>query len=265
VGVVGAGVHQAAVGDLEDGAEPVGVGLVGAEEAEVVRVGGVEVAQQQAEAFGRFGTLVARLPDLDRVGRGVGDLQRQQAATAVGVRRRAHPQVPLRRQRGQLRDQAPLLVKALIRPVAAHPPLQHRQVLGVLADAFQRHLVRAEGALDRDPVDLGRAGPALRGAEDDRRPARPPCHRLRAPRLRLDPGDPLARRGQHRGELAVDLPRVVSRDEVAFVAVAGEQVGDLALARPPQHRRAGNFVLVQVQDRQHRSVARRVEEAHALP
>ena len=59
--VLGAGVHQAAVLDLEDGAEPVGVGLVGAEEAERLRVGHVEVAQQLAEAAGRFGPLGAGL------------------------------------------------------------------------------------------------------------------------------------------------------------------------------------------------------------
>ena len=124
----------------------------------------------------------------------------------------------------------------------------------------------AEGALDRLAVDLGGAGPALRRAQDDRRPAR--AHRgggAGRPGLGLDRGDPLVAAVERRRELAVDPARVGAADEDRLVAVAGEQLADLLLARPAEHGRPGDLVLVEVEDRQHGAVAGRVEEAHPLP
>src|SRR6188472_3175320 len=109
----------------------------------------------------------------------------------------------LRRQRGQLGGQSSLLAEALLWPVAAHPPLQHRQVLRVLADAFQRNLVGAEGSFDRHAVDLLRPGPALRRAQDDRRPARA-SRATAGARLLFYRGDPAAGLGEDGSELAMD-------------------------------------------------------------
>ena len=70
-------------------------------------------------------------------------------------------------------DELAVGVEQRLRLVAAHPGLELRQLLGVVAGIGHRHLVRAEGALDRVAVDLLRAGPALGRAQDDGRPARP--------------------------------------------------------------------------------------------
>ena len=56
--------------------------------------------------------------------------------------------------------------------IAAHPRLERRELRGIGAHGGERHLVRAERALDRQAVDHLRAGPALRRAQHDRRPAR---------------------------------------------------------------------------------------------
>ena len=70
---------------------------------------------------------------------------------------------------------------------------------------------------------------------------------------------------ERRGERLVHRARVVALDEVHLVAVALEQRADVVVARAAEHGRAGDLVAVEVQDRQHGAVARRVEEADALP
>jgi hypothetical protein len=54
-------------------------------------------------------------------------------------------------------------------------------------------------------------------------------------------------------------------DEVRRVAVAAQQPDQLVLGDPGQHRRIGDLVPVQVQDRQHRAVASGVEELVGVP
>ena len=156
---------------LEDGGEPVRGGLVGAEEAEGLGVARDHVAEKTAENAGRLARGACGLLDLDGVVAEVG--QDEVAPELAGrVRARAHPLVALRRQRGQLGHEPALVVEQLLRPVAPHPLLEQPQVLRVLADIGDRHLVRAPGALDRQPVDHLGAGPALRRAQHDHRPLR---------------------------------------------------------------------------------------------
>ena len=63
----------------------------------------------------------------------------------------------------------------------------------------------------------------------------------------------------------MDRRRSVSLDEVDLVAVPFEQVADLVVGGTTEHGGVGNLVAVEVQYRQDRSVARRVEEADGLP
>jgi len=70
----------------------------------------------------------------------------------------------------QVRAQRAGFVEQLLGPVTAHPLLENLQVFGILAHVRDRHLVGAEGALDRLAIDLLGAGPALGGAQDDHRP-----------------------------------------------------------------------------------------------
>lgn len=97
----------------------------------------------------------------------------------------AHPTVCGRGEGLELRDQRTILVEQLLGMVAAHPVFKQPEMRGVVADLRDRHLVRAPKALDFEPVDLLRTGPALWTAQHDHRPARPP-RPLAAARLGLD-------------------------------------------------------------------------------
>ena len=167
-----------------------------------------------------------------RVRRGVGQVERREHAAAVGVRQRAHAQVAVGRERGELGDERAVVVEALLGPVAAQPALELREVLGVLAHARERHLMGAKRPLDRDAVDLARAGPALRRAQHDRRPAR------RARRVRAAGR---ARRAGSRGSRACaassaaaksrcTLRGIVAGDDARGVAVAAQQREQVLLA-----------------------------------
>ena len=95
---------------------------------------------------------------------------------------------PCGREGLQVGDQPPGRVEQLLGPVAAHPLLEQRAVPGVGAGLGQRHLVGAQGALDREAVDHLRPGPALRGAQHDHRPRRDGPPSLPAPPAVLSPG-----------------------------------------------------------------------------
>ena len=84
-------------------------------------------------------------------------------------------------------------------------------------------------------------------------------------RVVLDPPDlvdDLVERGGHR---LVHRLGLVALDEPRAVAVAGHQRVELVVRDPGQDGRVGDLVAVEVQDRQHRAVARRVEELVAVP
>ena len=70
---------------------------------------------------------------------------------------------------------------------------------------------------------------------------------------------------ERRGELAMHPRRIVARDKVDLVAVAFEQHANVFVVVAAEYGGAGNFVAVEMEDRQHRAVARRVEKLYALP
>ena len=59
--------------------------------------------------------------------------------------------------------------------------------------------------------------------------------------------------------------RIAPFHEIGLVAVADEQRFQLLVADPRKDRRIGDLVAVQVQDRQHRAVAHRVDELVGMP
>ncbi len=66
-------------------------------------------------------------------------------------------------------------------------------------------------------------------------------------------------------EAFVHAGQVTALDLEHLVAVSLEQAAHLSRVLAPQHRRPGDLVAVEVQDRQHGAVARRVEEGDPLP
>jgi len=128
----------------------------------------------------------------------------------------------------------------------------------------QRDLVCPVGALDLHAVHLARAGPALRCAQHDRRPARPQVLAAAA-RRGLDLPDPVVRRPQCRLEVAEHLPGVVAGDEDRGPPLAGQVAGHLVVTGPAPHRRAVDLVPVEVQHGEDGAVAAGVEEGRDLP
>ena len=64
---------------------------------------------------------------------------------------------------------------------------------------------------------------------------------------------------------SVHRGRVVALDEIGLMAVPDQQRAQLVVRDARQHRRVGDLVAVEVQDREHRSVARRIHELVGVP
>src|SRR6185437_15458205 len=98
--------------------------------------------------------------------------------------------------------------------------------------------------------------PALRRAQHDHGPARPRLIALQASAL-LDlsnaPDDDIERRG-HR---LVHRCRLVSLDEVWLPAISAQQLLELLATDAREQRGIGDFVAIEMQDRQDRAIAGR--------
>ena len=256
---------EAAVRGGEDVLPAVGVVLVGAEDAEVpgLLVELHDVAQEAALDPRGLGVGRSGARDRDRVVAEVGQPQVPQQQPAVGVRVGAHATRPARRKLGQLRPQPAVRAEELPRPVALHPALQHLHVPG-LVHVAHRDLVAAPVVFALEPVDRGRAGPALGRAQHEHRPRRPIAEAVRA-RHGLDPRDLFESLVEGRSHLLVHRHWLVPLDEVRPVAVALEQLPELVLGDAGQERGAGDLVAVEVQDGEHAAVPHRVQELVGVP
>ena len=130
--------------------------------------------------------------------------------------------------------------------------------------AGERHLVRAEGALDRHAVHLPRPGPALGRTQHDHRPARPLAKAVLAG-VGLDGVDLVERLVERRRHQPVHLRGLVAGNEVRLVPIAPQQLRQLLVRDAREHRGTGDLVAVQVQDRQHGAVALGVQELVGMP
>ena len=137
-------------------------------------------------------------------------------------------------------------------------------MLGVVREPGQRHLVRVERALDLHAVDDLGPRPALRRAQDDHRPARAAVVLAAAGAL-LDGGDLVEAVVQRRGHRLVHLGGVVALDVARLVPVAPQEAGEVLLGDAGEDRGVGDLVAVELQDRQHRAVRRRVQERGRVP
>ena len=243
------------VGVFEDGAEAVGDGLVGAEDAEVAAVVVVDddVAEVFAQGLGVAGLDGAGVRYVDGVGAEVGQFQGLEQQAAVGHGVGAHAAVALGGQGHQLGEEPAGLVEEFLGAVAAHPGFELLEVGGILGGLGEGDLVGAVGAFHRQAVDLLGAGPALGGLEDDHGPggALGDAPLAGVGLDGLDGGDD---RVEGVGELAVDGGGVVALDPVGGVAVAAHQPFELGAGDAGQDGGVGDLVAVEVEDRQHGSV-----------
>ena len=137
-------------------------------------------------------------------------------------------------------------------------------MLGIL-EIRDRHLVRAPGALDRLVVDKFRTGPAFWRAEHDHRPARALHACAAGPRRSLDLAYPDQDLVERSGQGLVHQRRIMALDEIRVMAIAAEQVGQLLPTDAGEDGRVRDLEAVEMQDRQHRPIACRVEELVRVP
>ena len=137
-------------------------------------------------------------------------------------------------------------------------------MLRIALHLVDRHLVGAPKALDPLAVDFLRAGPAFPRAKHDHRPGRT-LREPAAPCVLLDALDVADDRFEGLGHQLMHRLRVVALDEMRRVAVAAKKTVELLVRNAREHRRVGDLVAVEVQDRQHRAVARGVEELVRMP
>ncbi|MDQ0893382.1 hypothetical protein QFZ26_000937 [Agromyces ramosus] len=257
------------VGDLEHRAEPVRLDLVGSEEAEVVGILANHLGEPGAEHPGGLAARAARRGrDLER--ERLGRRQREGAHdAAVRMRAGAHAQLAARAQRIELGDGAPVVVEELLGPVRTQPRLEQREVLGVLAHAGERHLVRVERPLDLHAVDDARARPPLRGAQHDGGPPR--CRGCEGAGcgIRPDVGEAIERHVDRVGHARVHRRRLLAveaaGDEQRLVAIAAEELDEFSLGDAGEEGGVRDLVAVEVQDRQHGPVVDRVQERMPAP
>ena len=246
------------------------VGLVGAEEAEVRgRRGWRRRRRAAARRARRVDSVRSRARALDRervAATGRGRRAATQPPAAVGVGRRAHPLVARRaparrapRPAARRRRSAPRAGRSASTPPAS-PGARGSRGPGRAAPGGRGRCPRS----GRRRPPPGRSSPSACAARSPASAAAP-TRRRRAPRAWIS-RIRRAALGERRGEVAVDRARVVAGDEVRPRSRGRASSAAISvLARPAEHGRAGDLVLVEVQDRQHGAVAGRVEEADALP
>ena len=258
------------VGDLVGSLQAVGSGLVRSEDTEVARVVADDVASVGTQGTGglELAPAVAVLSHfLDLVVLEVRQLQVVANYTTVGVRVGTDTQLTLRHEGKDVVLDGAVGVEQLFRLVGLEPVLEDLEVgLGV-AGGSQRHLVSAPGALGLLAVDVLRAGPTLRGAEDQHRVER--TVHVVGLSGGLDVADLVPDGLPQLGEAAVDghvIFIVEASDElVGLVTHAVEELVELFVGDAGQDGRVGDLVAVEVQDRQHDTVGARVHELVGLP
>jgi hypothetical protein len=194
----------------------------------------------------------------------IGQVQLAQQLTAVGVRIRAHPAGADRRQCREVGDEPALCVEEFVGTVTFHPRFELLEVRGVRPRIHERHLMRTEGSLNPFTIHNRWTGPALRCRENNHRPPRSGRAAAAARRL-LDLADvverPIERVGHHR----VHRRRLGAFDEPWPPPVTLQQVFKLFAGNPREHGRIRNLEAVQVENRQHGTVADRVQELVRVP
>ena len=249
--------------------ETVGSGLVGAEDAEVVLVEVQHVSGIGTKDAGGLGgaPAVALLGDGDLVLVDVGQDEVATDLAAVGVGVGADAQVALGHEGGHLGADLALRGEELLGLVGAQPAAEHAEVLVGVLGGGQGHLVGTPGTLGLLAVDVLGARPALGGAEDDHRVDR--AGLVASLRALLDVADLVEDLLEEVGEATVDggvgLVVKTGHKEVRVVAHALEELLELLVGDAGQDGGVGDFVAVEVQDRQHDAVGLGVHELVGLP
>src|ERR1041385_4625014 len=110
----------------------------------------------------------------------------------------AHASLTVRSEFGKLFSQRAIRVKQFFRLVTSQPLFKEAQVLWILGELRQRHLMRTPRSFNRFAVDDLWPGPTFRSAQDDHRPLRALRHAV-LPGVGLDHFDVVENAVESRG------------------------------------------------------------------
>src|SRR6266436_688954 len=258
--------YEAAVSCLEYCAQSIRVRLVRAEESEVGRLGIPleNVAKELAELPSGLVTLCSWFLHLQRIISERRQVQRHLNSATIGMRVVAHAALAFRGELGILGAEAAVLVEELFWFVTVHPLFQELQVRRIVAHVGERYLVSTEGSFDRHPIHHLRTCPAFRCSQNDRWPHRPFLESM-LPRVCLDPPNSQDDCFERGSKVLMDFSRIAPFNKESLITVSGEKVMDVFVGLPSPDRWTGNFVTVEMQDWEYRSIAHRIDEFHTLP
>src|SRR5579872_7393025 len=157
-----------------------------------------------------------------------------------------------------------MMIEKFLRAVTLHPIFKNLQMLGIGANVVHWHLMSPPCIFDGLAINKLRPRPSFGGAHDNHWPSRQGSVSVLS-RFTLNGanfGNNLVERARH--QLMHEL-RFVAFDEIRLPTVASEQMRKLLVAQSSKNRGIGYFVAVQVQYRQHDTVARRIEKFVRMP
>ena len=188
----------------------------------------------------------------------------QERAARIGDRVGAHSPRACGGECLQLGQQAPAFVEQIGGVIAAHPVGELRELRRIVQRIGQGDLVRTPEAFDLQAVECLGSGPPLRAAQHDEGPA---GHGITAAGsgILADRSDAVERPVQRMRHARVHRLVLLARDDQRIIAKARDEGVQLIVGHAAEDGGIGDLVAVQVKDRQHRAVRRRIEEGGAVP
>ena len=267
--VVEVAVEPLLIGHLVARLQAVRCRLVGAEDAEAVTVIVDELGRvlaEDARRLGRAGTM-SQPVHVEGIILRLRQLERLPDAAAIGIGVRADSELAFRHELGDFGADGALLREEARRLIGLEPPLEHLEVRLGIAGRCQRHLMRTPGAFGLLAVDRLRAGPALRGAEDNHRVGRTGSLACSSPGL--DVADLVEDRLEQGCKAPVDRGMILlvetGNEAVGMIAHAPEELLALAVRDAGKDCRVRDLVAIEMQDRQDDAICQRIHELVGLP
>ena len=137
-------------------------------------------------------------------------------------------------------------------------------MFAIRAHICERHLVSAEGPFDRDSIDFFRTCPTLRRAQDDHRP-HGHAGSFSFPRILLNRLNFVHNRVERVRHLLMDSFGLVAFNEKGLVPIPGVKLYQIIVRHAARYSRVGDFVAIEMKDRQYGSITGRIQELVRMP
>src|ERR1700730_6161938 len=148
--------------------------------------------------------------------------------------------------------------------LAAHPLLKHCQMRCIVSHIGKRHLVRAKCTFNWQTIDFARPCPSFRRPQNDRRPLGVGLGSVCA-RVTLNAAYPRVALIKRSSERLMNVRGIGAFDKERLVTSRLKKSLYAFIWGAAECRRPCDFVSIQMQDRQHRTIARGIQILDALP